>query len=94
MEENNIILNFICGVGIDNVDVVDLKTAQYIKKQGFNKPTHWYWLDIDIPYVKKGLKRVKMNTRRMNHNKYDECIYSAPTRSEITTWINSRNKNN
>lgn len=50
----NIKANFLCGVGIENVDVVDLETAKHIKKLGFNKPTHWYWQDKTLPYVEKG----------------------------------------
>lgn len=80
---------FIRGVGIENVDVVDLETAKCIKKLGFNKPTHWYWQDKTLPFVEKGLKRVKLNQRRMDHNKYDEWIYSAPTRDEFVRWVNS-----
>lgn len=72
--------------GIDvhnNTEVVDLETAKKLKLKGFNKPTHHYWLDKDLPFVKKGLKRVKLEDRRMNHNKYDEFIYSAPTKDEL-----------
>lgn len=31
----NIKANFLCGVGIENVDVVDLETAKHIKKTWF-----------------------------------------------------------
>ena len=86
---HNVIASFLCGVGIENVDVVDLETAKCIKKLGFDKPTHWYWQDKTLPFVEKGLKRVKYNKRRMNHNKYDEWIYSAPTRDELVRWVNS-----
>ena len=58
--------NFLCGVGLENVDVVDLETAKHIKKLGFNKPTHWYWLDKELSFVPKGLKRVKMHKRRID----------------------------
>lgn len=78
-----------CGVGIENVDVVDLETAKYIKNLGFDRPTQWYWQDKTLTFVEKGLKRVKMGKRRMNHNKYDEWIYSAPTRDELMRWVNS-----
>jgi hypothetical protein len=86
---HDVIASFLCGVGIENVDVVDLETAKHIKKLGFDKPTHWYWQDKTLPFVEKGLKRVKYEQRRMNHNKYDEWIYSAPTRDELVHWINS-----
>jgi hypothetical protein len=32
------------------------------------------------------LKRVKYGQRRRNHNKYDEWVYSAPTRDEVERW--------
>jgi hypothetical protein len=82
------IAGFLYHVGLENVDVVDLETAKRIKKIGFNKPTYWYWQDKTLPFVEKGLKRVKYNKRRMNHNRYDEWIYSAPTRDEIARWVN------
>jgi len=86
---HDVIASFLCGVGLENVDVVDLETAKYIKKLGFDKPTHWYWQDKKLTFVERGLKRVKYKQRRMNHNKYDEWIYSAPTRDELVRWINS-----
>ncbi len=86
---HDVIASFLCGVGVENVDVVDLETAKYIKELGFDKPTHWYWQDKTLPYVEKGLKRVKYKQRRRNHNKYDEWIYSAPTRDELMRWVNS-----
>jgi hypothetical protein len=86
---HDVIAIFLCGVGIENVDIVDLETAKYIKKLGFDTPTHWYWQDKTLPFVEKGLKRVKMGKRRMNHNKYYEWIYSAPTREELVCWVNS-----
>lgn len=74
-------------VQVDYCKVVDLETAKYLKKIGFNKPTHYYWLDKHLSFVEKGLKRVKFKQRRMNHNKYDEFIYSAPTEQEVLKWL-------
>ena len=81
-------LQYLSGVGIEEVDVVDLESAKYLKKLGYNKPTHYYWLDEELPFVNKGLKRVKLGDRKMNHNKYNEFIYSAPTKEEVTHWMN------
>lgn len=100
MQENNnkdteqctlhgVIMSFLGGVGIEQIDVVDLPTAKFIKEHGFDKPTHYYYVDGNVSYVKNGLKRVKMNQRRMNHNKYDDFIYSAPTKEECVRWVNS-----
>jgi hypothetical protein len=80
-------ITFVDNVGIDNVDVVDLLTAKYLKSVGYNKPSHYYWLDGDVPYVENGLKRVKFGKRRMNHNNSDEYVYSAPTRDEVFAWL-------
>lgn len=79
--------NFVCGVGVENVDVVDLQTAKKIKELGFCEPTYWYWQDKDLPFVEHGLKRVKYKSKRMNHNMYDDFIYSAPTRDELNDWL-------
>lgn len=64
-------------------EVVTLEVAKELKENGFNKPTHYYYLDSDLPFLKSGLKRVKMGKRRVNHNKYDEFIYSAPKQDEL-----------
>lgn len=74
-------------VQADYCEVVDLESAKYLKKIGFNKPTYYYWLDKPLSFVEKGLKRVKFRQRRMNHNKYDEFIYSAPTEQEVLKWL-------
>lgn len=84
---HDVILKFIHGVGIENSDIVDLETAKYLKKCGFTKPSHWYWQDKSLSFVESGLKRVKYDKRRMNHNRYDSFIYSAPTYSEVKQWM-------
>ena len=85
-------INYLIGVGLDNETIVDLASAKYLKSIGYNVPSHWYWFDKDIEFVKKGLKRVKSKERRMNHNKFDVFIYSAPTKEEVSKWIKSKNK--
>ena len=86
-------IQFIDGVGTESTDIVDLETAKLLKNNGFDKPTHWYWQDKTLSFAEKGLKRVKYGKRRMNHNKYDEWIYSAPTKNEVMNWIKNLNKN-
>jgi hypothetical protein len=44
-------------------------------------------LDVELSFVKPELKRVKLNKRRMNHNKYDDFIYSAPKQDELKKWL-------
>ncbi len=77
----------------EDTDIVTLDTAKYLKQHGFNLATHHYYLDKNLSFVEKGLKRVKMGKRRMNHNKYDDFIYSAPTRKEFMDWIRLYHKN-
>jgi hypothetical protein len=85
-------LIFLCYVGVDAEEIINLEGAKLLKHLGYNKPSHWYWQDKTLPYVEKGLKRVKYNQRRRNHNKYDEWIYSAPTMDEVIKWFKKRNK--
>ena len=75
----------------EHIRVVDLETAKRLKNLGYDKPSHWYWLDKDLPYANKGLKRVDAGKRRINHNKYDDFIYSAPTEKEIEKFIAYQN---
>ena len=79
------IINYFSGEGFENI--VDLETAKYLKGVGFNHPTHWYWIDKDLKFIDKGLNRVKIDQRRMNHNKYDEWVYSAPSREEVMKYL-------
>ena len=85
-------LTFLCYVGIHAEEIINLEGAKILKHLGYNKPSHWYWQDKTLPYVEKGLKRVKYKQRRRNHNKYDEWIYSAPTMDEVIKWFKKRNK--
>ena len=76
-------INFLCDVdadGIKIIEITDLETSKYLKRIGYNKPSHWYWLDKDLAFVKYG-------KRRMNHNKYDDFIYSAPTKDEVLNFL-------
>tara|TARA_R110000868_G_scaffold76573_1_gene220035 strand:- start:7115 stop:7381 length:267 start_codon:yes stop_codon:yes gene_type:complete len=85
-------VTIIPNVGWDNLDVVDLNTAKQLKGAGYDKPSYYYWQDRDILFTPKGLKRVKQGKRRMNHNKYESWIYSAPTRKEVEQFIRKLNK--
>lgn len=76
----------------NTLDVVSLEIAKEIKAEGFNLPTYFYYLDKDMSFNEKGLKRVKLGKRRMNHNKFDEFIYSAPTLEEYNKWKNKKTK--
>jgi hypothetical protein len=69
---------------MDNINnyVVDLELAKRLKYYGYSKKTEFYYQDIDLPYVPKGLYRTK-NGKKFNHNKYDAFIYSAPTWEQL-----------
>ena len=64
--------------------VVSLEEAKNLKADGFNKPCECFYVDKhDIPCIKLGLHMVSLNDRKMNHNKYDHFIFSAPYRHEV-----------
>ena len=65
---------------------ISLPLAKVLKSMGFNKPTEYFYRDKDLPFSSKGLGRTK-NGKKMNHNKYDEFIYSAPSIKEAIVWI-------
>ena len=69
--------------------IVDLEFAKRLKAEGYSKPTEYYWQDKDLSFVKKGLKKTK-NGEKMNHNEYDEFIYSAPTLREGVEWLHGK----
>lgn len=63
--------------------VVSLEEAKKLKAEGYNKPCECFYVDKDdIPYVKRGLYMVSLNDRRLNHNRFDDFIISAPYRHE------------
>lgn len=68
-------------------DVVDLESAKKLKRYGFAKPTYYYYVDANLYYVQNGLKRVKIGENRMNHNKYDSFIFSAPSQHDAAKWL-------
>jgi hypothetical protein len=71
-------------------NLVDLELAKRLKSEGYTKPTEFYWQDKDLSFVKSGLKCTK-NGEKMNHNKYDDFIYSAPTILEAVEWLHGKN---
>lgn len=69
-----------------SVELVNLEMAKKLKSQGYKKPCEFFYLEIDLPFVKKGLKQTK-NGKKMNHNRFDEFIYSAPTTQEAFDFV-------
>jgi len=72
----------------NNEEIVSLETAKLLKSKGFSKPTEYFYLDEDLPFVNKGLKRVKFGKRKINHNRFDEIIYSAPSQKDADNFLN------
>lgn len=72
----------------DNDEIVSLETAKLLKNKGFSKPTEFFYLDRDLPFVKKGLKCVKFDKRKINHNRFDSFIYSAPLQEDANKFLN------
>lgn len=68
------------------VFVVDLDTAKSLKENGFNKKCEHFWLDRDLHFVHRGLKKTK-NGQVLNHNRSDEFIYSAPLIEVAEKWL-------
>ena len=71
---------------------VDLKLAKELKELGFNKKTNFYYVDNnELPHIKAGLFSMK-NNKTLNHNKYDDFIYSAPTNKVAQEWLTKNKK--
>ncbi len=64
---------------------VDLSTAKKLKSMGYSIPCDAFYLDRDLTFVKSGLKYTK-NGEMADHNRWDECIYSAPTIEQYQDW--------
>lgn len=86
------VFHFYPNMGLEQVDILDLEGSKYLKSIGYKAPSYYYWLDKDLHFTSKGLKRVKEGQRRKNHNKYDDFIYTAPSRQDVDKWINQQNK--
>ncbi len=78
------------GLNVKLFPFVHLELAKRLKLEGYSKPTLFYYQDKDLPYSKSGLKRVK-NNDELNHNKYDEFIYSAPIMQDGIDWLIGKN---
>lgn len=70
--------------------LVDLELAKRLKEKGYSKPCEYYWQAADLPFSVSGLKKTKKG-EKMNHNIYDEYIYSAPSFSEAIRWLKNEN---
>lgn len=70
--------------------ICSLELAKRLKQEGYSKNTEWFYQDKDLSFVLKGLKKTK-NGLKMNHNKYDDFIYSAPTTLEAVEWLHGKN---
>jgi len=74
------------------IDLVDLELAKRLKEEGYSIPTQYYYQDKDLPYSSKGLKKMK-NDEKLNHNSFDDFIYSAPSFKEGVEWLHGKHIN-
>lgn len=64
----------------------NLIIAKKLKELGYDENVEYYWVDKDLSFVKRGLKRVgKFDP--MNHNQSDDFIYSAPFVRDARRWL-------
>lgn len=68
------------------INVVDLDSAKRLRRLGFDIPTSMYYQDMELPYSKAGLRVVK-NGKKINHNSFDDFLFSAPTIKEANEWL-------
>lgn len=71
-------------------ELVDLEFAKRLKAEGYHKPCKYFYQDKDLAFCKSGLKWCK-NGDKMDHNKYDDFIYSAPTLQEGIDYMIGKN---
>ena len=69
---------------------VNLELAKFLKLNGYNKKCKYFYQDKDLSHSPKGLKWCK-NNDTLNHNKYDEFIYSAPYLNEALLFLKKKN---
>lgn len=68
---------------------INLELAKKLKSEGYSKPCEFYWQGKDYPYSPSGLKKIKANKRKVNHNRFDD-FYSAPMMSEAVSWLHGK----
>lgn len=71
-------------VEIDSI--VDIDTAKRLRAQGFDQPTNLFYQDIDLPNLPAGLRAMKGDDE-LNHNAFDEFLFSAPTKEVAVKWL-------
>ena len=85
LEDNS---GFLCENG--EFGPATLEFSKVLKEIGFNKKVRAYWLDKELPHTKKGLRISTKREAFINHNAFDEFIYSAPTKEEVTNWLKTK----
>lgn len=71
---------------MQNPLIVSLEEAKELKSKGFNLPTEHYYLDREVPYGSSGLNKLDYG-QKLNHNDYDDYIYSAPTKEVALKFL-------
>lgn len=66
-----------------------LEVAKILKILGFDKPVTFYHRTKNFRFAKAGLSKCK-DDEVLNHNEYDDFIYSAPANHEARQWAINR----
>lgn len=70
----------------DFENISDIDLCKRLREEGYSKPTEYFWQDKDLPFLPAGLRKMKEG-KKINHNKYDDFIFSAPTKQEAIDWL-------
>ena len=71
---------------IDYHNIVQIEVAKQLKFLGFDGKCEYFYQDVDLPYSERGLKKTK-NGELLNHNAFDEFVYSAPNTIVAVDWM-------
>lgn len=71
---------------IDVEKIADIELCKKLREEGYSKPTEYFWQDKDLPYLPAGLRKMKEG-KKINHNNYDDFLFSAPTKQEAVEWL-------
>jgi hypothetical protein len=71
---------------LEDIRVVTLDTAKQLKRDGFNLPTNFYYVDEKSTESNSGRYVIKCGKGRDTYNNKGSEFYSAPSRTELKDW--------
>jgi hypothetical protein len=71
---------------LEDIRVVTLDTAKQLKRDGFDLPTHFYYVDEKSTESDSGKYLLRCGKGRDNHNRKGREFYSAPSSVELERW--------